>query len=151
METHRHVVPPLAASGHLTLDEGALRQWGQDLGESIEPPLIISLTGDLGAGKTTLAQSICHGYGVAEPVTSPTYALVHRYSGKKSAVYHIDLYRLDNEAQLTNIGWDDILAEGALVIVEWPERAGNAMPSDSLHIDLGYIGDDTSRRVLLAG
>ncbi len=151
MHTHRHVVPPLAATGHLTLDESELKQWGEKLGESIEPPLVISLTGDLGAGKTTLAQSICRGYGVAEPVTSPTYALVHRYDGPKSAVYHIDLYRLDKESQLTNIGWDDILSERALVIVEWPERAGDSMPADNLHIDLGYSPGDASRRILLAG
>ena len=151
MHTHRHVVPPLAATGHLTLDESELKQWGERLGESIEPPLVISLTGDLGAGKTTLAQSICRGYGVAEPVTSPTYALVHRYDGPKSPVYHIDLYRLDKESQLTNIGWDDILSERALVIVEWPERAGDSMPADNLHIDLGYSAGDASRRILLAG
>jgi tRNA threonylcarbamoyl adenosine modification protein YjeE len=66
-------------------------------------------------------------------------------------VYHVDLYRLDDESQLTNIGWDDILSERALLIVEWPERAGDRMPSDQLHIDLGYAKDDDSRRVLLAG
>lgn len=151
MHTHRHVVPPLAAKGHLTLDEGELRRWGEDLGESINPPLVVSLTGELGAGKTTLAQAICIGYGVEEPVTSPTYALVHRYAAEKSPVYHVDLFRLDNESQLTNIGWDDILEERALLIVEWPERAGNRMPADHLHIDLEYLPDDTARRILLAG
>lgn len=151
MHTHRHVVPPLAAKGHLTLDEGELRRWGEDLGESINPPLVVSLTGELGAGKTTLAQAICIGYGVEEPVTSPTYALVHRYAAEKSPVYHVDLFRLDNESQLTNIGWDDILEERALLIVEWPERAGNRMPSDHLHIDLEYLPDDITRRILLAG
>lgn len=151
MEVGHHVVPPLAAQGHLTLDEGELRHWGRDLGASIHPPLVISLTGDLGVGKTTLAQSICQGYGVAEPVTSPTYALVHRYDAERSPVYHVDLYRLDNESQLTNIGWDDLLGERALVIVEWPERAGSRMPADHLHIDLAYLADDPDRRVLLAG
>jgi tRNA threonylcarbamoyladenosine biosynthesis protein TsaE len=151
MQTHRHVVPPLAAKGRLTLDEQELRKWGRELGEATVPPLVISLTGDLGAGKTTLAQSICEGFGVAEPATSPTYALVHRYDSEKAAVYHIDLYRLDSPDQLTNLGWDDILSERALVIVEWPERAGDRMPADHLHIDLEYVPDDPSRRVLLAG
>ena len=126
-------------------------QWGKELGEAASAPLVISLTGELGAGKTTLAKAICDGYGVAEPVTSPTYALVHKYEAEKSPVYHVDLYRLDNESQLTNIGWDDLLLERALVIVEWPERAGERMPSDHLHIDLGYIQGDDARRVLLAG
>ena len=66
-------------------------------------------------------------------------------------MYHVDLYRLDNESQLTNIGWDDLLAERALVIVEWPERAGDRMPPGQLHIDLGHLREDESRRVLLAG
>ncbi len=151
MHTHRHIVPPLAAKGGLTLDEAGLRKWGFELGEASQPPLIVSLSGELGAGKTTLAQSICEGYGVTEPVTSPTYALVHRYDAAKSPVFHIDLYRLDNEAQLTNIGWDDILAERALVIVEWPERAGNLMPEGHLHIDIEYLPEDPTRRILLAG
>ena len=150
MHTHRHVVPPLASKGRLTLDEAELRHWGKELGEAATPPLVISLSGDLGAGKTTLAQSICEGYGVTEPVTSPTYALVHRYDGVKSPVYHVDLYRLDDASQLTNIGWSDMLNERALVIVEWPERAGDSMP-ESLHIDLEYLPDDPGHRVLLAG
>jgi len=151
VQTHRHLLPPLAAKGHLNLTEQEMVQWGRDLGQAVVPPLLISLTGDLGAGKTTLAQAICAGFGVEEPVTSPTYALVHRYEAAKSPVYHVDLYRLDNELQLTNIGWDDLLNDHALVIVEWPERAGDRMPADHLHIDLGHLRGDESRRVLLAG
>jgi tRNA threonylcarbamoyladenosine biosynthesis protein TsaE len=151
MQAHRHLVPPLAAKGHINLDEQEMMKWGKELGEAIVPPLVISLTGDLGAGKTTLAKAICEGFGVAEPVTSPTYALVHRYEAEKSPVYHVDLYRLDNESQLTNIGWDDLLGERAVVIVEWPERAGDRMPKDHLHIDLEYLDGDETRRVLLAG
>ena len=151
METHRHIVPPLATRGQLTLDENEMKKWGRDLGEAIVPPLVVSLSGDLGAGKTTLAQAICEGYGVSESVTSPTYALVHRYDAEKSPVYHVDLYRLDNESQLINIGWDDLLAERAIVIVEWPERAGNRMPDNHLHIDIEYVDGDPARRVVLAG
>jgi tRNA threonylcarbamoyladenosine biosynthesis protein TsaE len=113
--------------------------------------LVITLTGDLGTGKTTLAQAICAGYGVEEQVTSPTYSLVHRYSAPRSLVYHVDLYRLDDESQLTNIGWDDLIAEHALIIVEWPERAGSRMPADHLPIDVDYVADDPDRRILLAG
>ena len=151
MQAQRHVVPPLAARGHINLTEQEMMKWGKELGQAIVPPLVISLTGDLGAGKTTLAKAICEGFGVAEPVTSPTYSLVHRYDAEKAPVYHVDLYRLDNESQLTNIGWDDLLSERAVVIVEWPERAGDRMPDDHLHIDLEYVEGDESRRVLLAG
>lgn len=151
MPAHRHLVPPLAERGHLKLTEDELREWGEHLGKSINPPLLITLTGELGAGKTTLAQAICLGYGVEAPVTSPTYALVQEYSAPRSAVFHIDLYRLESPEQLTNLGWDDILASRALILVEWPERAGPRLPEDHLPIDIDYIAGDASRRILLAG
>ena len=88
MPAHRHLVPPLAKQGHLKLSETELRHWGAELGKSITPPLIVSLAGELGVGKTTLAKAICQGYGVREEITSPTYALVHEYHALKSAVFH---------------------------------------------------------------
>jgi tRNA threonylcarbamoyladenosine biosynthesis protein TsaE len=151
MQAHRHVVPSRATKGHLMLSEAELRHWGEELGRAANPPLLITLMGELGVGKTTLAQSICAGYGVKEEITSPTYALVHEYKAPKSAVFHIDLYRLDSPDQLTNIGWDEIVSSRSLVLVEWPERAGNRLPEDHLPIDLDYIADDPKRRILLAG
>ena len=151
MPAHRHLVPPLAEKGHLKLTEHELRKWGENLGRSIHPPLLITLTGELGAGKTTLAQAICLGYGVKEAITSPTYALVQEYSSPHSAVFHIDLYRIESPDQLTNLGWDDIIAARALVLVEWPERAGARLPEDHLPIDIDYIAGDATRRILLAG
>ncbi|HEY6089466.1 MAG TPA: tRNA (adenosine(37)-N6)-threonylcarbamoyltransferase complex ATPase subunit type 1 TsaE [Gemmatimonadaceae bacterium] len=151
MPAHRHIVPPRAERGHLKLTETELRAWGEELGRSASPPLLITLTGELGAGKTTLAQSICFGYGVREEVTSPTYALVHQYSAPKSAVFHIDLYRIESPDQLTNLGWDEIVLARALILVEWPERAGARLPEDHLPIDLDYLPGDSARRILLAG
>lgn len=151
MPAHRHIVPPRAEKGHLKLTEIELKAWGVELGRGTMPPLLITLTGELGTGKTTLVQSICAGYGVVEEVTSPTYALVHQYSAPKSAVFHIDLYRIESPEQLTNIGWDEILAARALVLVEWPERAGTRLPENHLPIDLDYLPNDPSRRILLAG
>jgi len=151
VQAHRHVVPPLADRSRIVLSEEELKEWGRELGRSSTPPLVITLTGELGAGKTTLAQAICEGYGVEEPVTSPTYALVHRYVAPKSPVFHVDLYRLDDPIQLTNIGWDDLLSEHAIVIVEWPERAGPRIPADHLPIDIDYVDGDPNHRLLLAG
>ena len=151
MPAHRHIVPPRAESGHLKLTEIELREWGEQLGRASSPPLLITLTGELGVGKTTLAQSICSGYGVRDDVTSPTYALVHQYSAPRSAVFHVDLYRIESVEQLTNIGWDEIVAARALILVEWPERAGARLPEDHLPIDLDYVPGDPTRRILLAG
>lgn len=151
MRLGHHIVPPLAERSGLTLDERGLVDWGEELGAASTAPLMIAISGELGAGKTTLAQAICRGYGVAEAVTSPTYAIVQQYESPRSPVYHIDLYRLDGASQLTNIGWDDIMAEHALVIVEWPERAGDRLPASPLHIELESVAGDATRRLLIAG
>jgi tRNA threonylcarbamoyl adenosine modification protein YjeE len=151
MPAHRHLVPPLAEKGHLKLTEAELRNWGEDLGRSIKPPLLLTLTGELGVGKTTLAQAICLGYGVQHEITSPTYALVQEYSAPRSTVFHIDLYRVESPDQLTNLGWDEIIGSRSLILVEWPERAGARLPEDHLPIDLDYVPGDPMRRILLAG
>jgi tRNA threonylcarbamoyladenosine biosynthesis protein TsaE len=148
---HHHVIPPRASEGKVAVTEAELREWGERLGRAATVPLVIALSGDLGAGKTTLAQSICRGAGVRENVTSPTFALVQRYEGARFPVYHLDLYRLDSAKDLVNLGWQDVLRDDALVIVEWPERAGDLVPRDALHIELEHVADDPSRRVLLAG
>lgn len=146
-----HVVPVRAARGHLLVTVAELIAWGEGVGRAVRPPMIIAISGPLGAGKTTLIQAICRGYGVVEPVTSPTFALVHEYSAPRSRVFHMDLYRLAGPADLTLIGWDEIVAAHALIVVEWPERAGDRLPAGHVPIDLEYVEGDDTRRVLLAG
>lgn len=153
MTSRDHVaprVPERAAGSRLSLTLDALIEWGEHLGSASHPPLVITLAGDLGSGKTTLAQAICKGYGVTESVTSPTFAIVHRYDAPRSAVYHLDLYRLTGPADLTNIGWDDIVSSHSLVLIEWPERARGVLP-EHVPIDLEHDPTDASRRILLAG
>ena len=151
MQPFHHLVPALAPRGRVTMTRAELVAWGESFGRAATPPLVIALAGDLGAGKTTLTQAICAGYGVTEPVTSPTFAIVHRYEAPRSPVYHLDLYRLDKPSELVNIGWDEIAASHALVIVEWPERAGELIPPQHVPIDLEYAPSDPERRILLAG
>ena len=156
MTSLRHLVPPLAARGHSALTRDALVAWGEALGHAVEPPLLVTLTGDLGTGKTTLAQAICRGYGVTEAVTSPTFALVQTYAAPRSPVHHLDLYRLEREDELEQLGFDEIVASHALVIIEWPERAGARLPPAHLPIQLAHLpvadgATDDTRRVLLAG
>ena len=148
----RHdLLPPLAAEGRLAVTEKELSDWGARLGRQANPPLIITLDGDLGAGKTTLARAICAGYGVREDITSPTFAIVHVYDAPKSPVYHIDLFRLESSRDLQNIGWDDITQSDALVLIEWPDRAGELLPPSHVPIQLSHIDGDPAKRVLYAG
>lgn len=151
MQPFHHVVPALAPRARVTMTRDELIAWGEALGRAASPPLVVALAGDLGAGKTTLAQAICAGYGVTQQVTSPTFALVHKYDAPRSPVYHLDLYRIEKASDLVNIGWDEIAASHALVIVEWPERAGELIPPDHVPIDLEHSPTEPDKRVLLAG
>ena len=147
---HHLPIPPRAPEGALAVTRAELVAWGERFGRAAHPGTVVAISGDLGAGKTTLVQAICRGYGVTEEVTSPTYALVHEYAAPRSRVHHLDLYRLEGEADLTNIGWDDVMASGGLVLVEWPERAGARLPAH-VTIDLEHLPGDADRRLLLAG
>jgi tRNA threonylcarbamoyladenosine biosynthesis protein TsaE len=148
---HDPLIPPLADHGRLACTLGELVAWGEGFGRLANPPLIVTLAGELGAGKTTLVQAICRGYGVTDEVTSPTFALVHRYAGAKSPVFHLDLYRLQSLDELTNLAWDEIMAEEALVLIEWPERAAGRIPRVHVPIDLQHLPTDPARRLLYAG
>lgn len=151
MVDHPPPVPPLASRGHLALTESELVDWGVRFGRAARPPLTVTLQGELGTGKTTLVKAICRGYGVHDEVTSPTFTLVHEYHGTLSPVYHLDLYRLRGPDELQNLGWDEVLAEDALRLIEWPERAGGRIPTDHVPILLQHLPDDPGRRLLYAG
>lgn len=139
----------VATTSALTREE--LVAWGEAFGRSVTTPAIVAIAGDLGAGKTTLVQAICRGYGVRDDVTSPTFALVHEYDGSRGMVYHLDLYRLTDPSQLTHLAWDDIVNSGALVLVEWPERAGARLPHDAVRLALAHVMGDDQRRLLHEG
>ncbi len=151
--SHRshHIVPALAPRGRLAVTRDELVAWGERFGAAAHPPLVVAIVGELGTGKTTLVQAICRGAGVREPVTSPTFALVHRYTGRQGPIYHLDLYRLERPEELTNIGWDDIIGAHAIVLVEWADRAGDRLPADAVPVELEYDPADPDRRLLLAG
>jgi tRNA threonylcarbamoyladenosine biosynthesis protein TsaE len=151
MDRHPPLVPPLAARGHLALTEAELVAWGESLGRAARPPRVVTLSGELGTGKTTLVRAICRGYGVTDDVTSPTFALVHEYAAPRSTVYHLDLYRLRGPDELTAIGWDELVTSDALVLIEWPERAGREVPADHVPITLQHLPDRPDRRLLYAG
>ena len=110
-------------------------------------PCAITLAGDLGTGKTTLTRAIGLGFGVLEQVTSPTFALVHEYrAGGHEHLLHLDLYSIKGPHELANIGWETLLTERALLIIEWPDRAGDLIPPDALAILLEHVESDESRR-----
>jgi tRNA threonylcarbamoyladenosine biosynthesis protein TsaE len=129
------------------LDASELNRFGEALGRGLRPPAVIGLSGELGSGKTTLAQAICRGLGVAESATSPTYALVHRYEVAGGSIYHVDCYRLRAPEEARDLGFDDMAREGAIVLVEWPERAGSWLPRLDRHLYMAHDLDPDRRQV----
>jgi tRNA threonylcarbamoyladenosine biosynthesis protein TsaE len=115
--------------------EEETRALGRHLAGLLPPRGVVLLIGELGAGKTTLAQGIAEGRGAvrAEDVSSPTFTLVHEY-GDPVSVYHADLYRLDTLAEALRLGLDDIYDAPALVLVEWGERFPGLLPSIRIEI-----------------
>jgi tRNA threonylcarbamoyladenosine biosynthesis protein TsaE len=127
----------------LSADE--LSRFGEALGGSLKRPAVIGLSGELGSGKTTLVQAICRGLGAEALATSPTYALVHHYDARGAPVYHVDCYRLASPEEARDLGFDDMMRERAIVLVEWPERAGAWGPPLDRHFSLAHDADPAVR------
>lgn len=119
---------------------------GRELGAQLVAPVLVLLSGDLGAGKTTLTKGIVTGLGAAdvEQVTSPTFTLIHKY-GRDARVYHVDLYRIDGPQDLDTLGLEDLFAEPAVVIVEWAEKFTLRTDWPLLRVHLEHAGEDTRR------
>ena len=118
------------------------------LGRTLAPQLngVVLLSGNLGAGKTTLAKGILSGLGAATPeeVSSPTFTLVHEY-GEPPKIYHIDLYRLETEAEVATLGLGDIFDSGTLVLIEWGERFPRLMPRPRIEVKM--LADSDEREI----
>ena len=119
---------------------------GREIGARLKPRVLVLLSGDLGAGKTTLTKGIVSGIGAAteDEVTSPTFTLVHRYD-RKVRVYHVDLYRISGVHDLETLGLEDVFSEDAVVIVEWPERFALRVDWPVVRIQLEHVAEDTRR------
>jgi tRNA threonylcarbamoyladenosine biosynthesis protein TsaE len=107
-------------------------------------PLVIGLTGDLGAGKPTLDGGFLSAFGHQGPVRSPTYTLIEPYRLGGRDLNHCDLYRLRDPAELDDLGLRDLLNERSVLLVEWPERAGDRLGEPDVALDLGYLDDGRS-------
>jgi tRNA threonylcarbamoyladenosine biosynthesis protein TsaE len=114
-----------------------------------EGATVVSLTGELGTGKTTLVQSIGRRLGVTENMVSPTFVIMKKYHTTHEhfrTLYHLDAYRIEDIKELTPLGWEKIITEaGALVMVEWGERIEAALPKSAQHFTLEH--EDTQRRI----
>jgi tRNA threonylcarbamoyladenosine biosynthesis protein TsaE len=103
--------------------------------------------GAMGAGKTTLIKSLCENLGVTEPVTSPTFSIVNEYQGRDSKIYHFDFYRLKNESEALDLGYEEYFYSGAFCFIEWPEKIPNLLPAHYIRVKIEVTGDN-SRQII---
>jgi tRNA threonylcarbamoyladenosine biosynthesis protein TsaE len=134
----------------LTLDlaaEADTLALGTRLAPALSPGMVVHLTGELGAGKTTLARGILRGLGYRGRVKSPTFTLVEAYKVSKLYLYHFDFYRFESPRELEDAGFRECFGAHALCLVEWPEKAGAKLPAADLKIVIHVSGN--GRRVEL--
>lgn len=102
--------------------------------------------GDMGAGKTTLIKSLCKCLGVDEPVTSPTFSIVNEYQGEGTRVFHFDFYRLKNQSEALDMGYEEYFYSGNYCFIEWPEKIADLLPPHYIRINIQVL--DNNERLL---
>ncbi len=145
----RSLVELLHVHGEQKFTLDSMNVWAKAVGALLPDRTVITLEGDLGAGKTTMARGICEGAGVFDVngVTSPTFAILQHYPAPRGMIVHADLYRLKGDADLDALGWDEIVDTASLLLVEWPERATRGWPVGTISIAIGRGAEESSRTV----
>lgn len=125
---------------------------GEDLARRLQPPKLVVLSGELGAGKTTLVKGMAQGLNAAseQDVTSPTFTLVHEYRGPTTTLYHIDLYRVDTTRELETLGIDDLISDASVLVIEWGDKFERFRCERDLEIVLERISENERRIRLVA-
>jgi tRNA threonylcarbamoyladenosine biosynthesis protein TsaE len=136
----------------MRVNERELQAFGREFAKGLGPGAVVALTGDLGAGKTTLAGAIAEGLGVTDAVTSPTFTLIAEYSGGRLPLYHFDVYRLAGPGvydELENLGWEDYFYGKGVCVVEWADLIEDVIPRDALRVAITKTDDPALREVTL--
>ena len=122
-------------------------QFGEEVAKSLRGGDVLAFTGSLGMGKTAFTRGLARGLGCRGRVTSPTFTIVNEYEGK-TPLFHFDMYRLGSSDELFDIGWDDYLARGGVCAVEWSERVSDALPDDTIYVDIARGEEDENTRTI---
>ncbi|MCC6146716.1 MAG: tRNA (adenosine(37)-N6)-threonylcarbamoyltransferase complex ATPase subunit type 1 TsaE [Anaerolineaceae bacterium] len=142
---------PILAANHLEFlsrSPEQTRRIGMRLGKLLNPGDLVCLSGDLGAGKTTLVQGLAQGWGSLDQATSPTFVLVNVYHRpNQESLYHLDAYRLENAMEAEDLDLDNML-ENSPLIIEWAERIQKALPLECLTIQLRWVAEERRNMIL---
>ena len=122
-------------------------QFGEEVAKSLRGGDVLAFTGSLGMGKTAFTRGLARGLGCRGRVTSPTFTIVNEYDGK-TPLFHFDMYRLGSSDELFDIGWDEYLARGGVCAVEWSERVSDALPDDTIYVDIARGEEDENMRTI---
>ena len=117
---------------------------GEKLGRTLKPGAVVALYGVLGTGKTAFTRGIASGLGIGMCVSSPTFTIVNEYPGDVP-LFHFDMYRLESENELFDIGWDDYHDRGGVCVVEWSEKVPGAFDRDAIIVKMENLGENTRR------
>jgi len=139
------------------IDEAAMQNFGRKLVNCLPEKALVTLSGELGAGKSVLARAMIHSLGYEGRVKSPTYTLIETYEAGKAdnsviRIAHLDLYRLSDPEELEYLGFDDVMASSNLVIIEWPEQGEGRVPAATVHVAIEYaepVSEFNARTVTL--
>ena len=131
----------------ITASPDETRAVGEAIAAALGAGDVVSLTGDLGAGKTTFVQGVAKALGVSDHVVSPTFMLVREYTGA-FPVYHFDVYRLDRLQEVLDLGFEEILDAGGIVFIEWGDAIETILPDDYLQVELTIPDEEESKRRL---
>ena len=134
----------------LSTNEKQTQRLGYALGACLRAGDVVLLEGEMGAGKSVLTRAAARGMGVEGPVPSPTFTILNIHEGTAVRLYHFDLYRLEGEDALYEMGLDEYIpARDGASLIEWPQMAQEAMPADHLHVDIRYAMDGEAREITL--
>lgn len=128
----------------ITNSEQETEKTGHALAGRLKRGSCIALSGDLGAGKTSFVRGLAEGLGLKVRVTSPTFTIVNEYLGE-IPLFHFDMYRLQSEDELFDIGWEDYLERNGIIAVEWSEKAAHSFPASTIRVHIEKTGDSTRR------
>ena len=129
----------------LLRSEQEVEAYGIRLGREARPGQVIALTGDLGAGKTTLTKAIARGLGISETVTSPTFTIVKEYRSGRLPLFHFDVYRIGDVEEMYELGYEEYFCGEGVCVIEWADLIEELIPEDALKISIAYGQDEEER------
>lgn len=126
--------------------EKEVEELGLVLADKLGPGSVVALTGELGVGKTTFTKAIARGLGITALLTSPTFTIIHEYRDGRLPLYHFDVYRIEDEEELYELGYEEYFYGDGVCVIEWADRIADFLPEDTIHIHIAY-GEGENERI----